>query len=284
MELDKYQELAHGTAAATDIEIFTLGLFGEAGSVASSIKKLKRDNAAADAIKDEIRIELGDVLWYLAEIATLYDMKLSEIASRNLEKTKFLFTDSKKDLDAAAPLGQRLPKTIEFEFRDGEDKAVILADGVPFGDPLDDNAHYEDGYRFHDIFHIAYMTFLGWSPVIRKGLNRKRKYNKKIDQVEDGARALFLEEGLSVFVFNQNVRSRGGVSTFTDRGNVPFAILAAIKTMTKGLEVESRSISVWLDAITMGFRAFDFLTKNKGGVVLADREARTLTWERLPAR
>lgn len=282
MNLDKYQKLAHGTAAATDIEIFTLGLFGEAGSVASSIKKLKRDNAAPEAVRDEVRVELGDVLWYLAEIATLYDMKLSDVAARNLEKTRFLFKGGNKELDAEAPASQRLPAEIEFTFRDAGDKATITAGGKPFGDPLDDNAHYDDGYRFHDVFHVSYMTFLGWSPVVRKGLGLKRKYSKKIDRIEDGARAIFLEEGLSVFVFNQNVRT-SGVSMFCDRGNVPFAILAAIKTMTKGLEVESRSITAWLDAITWGFKAFDFLMKNKGGVVVANRAARELSWKRLSA-
>ena len=53
--------------------MFTLGLFGEAGSVASSIKKLKRDNDAEEVVREEIAIELGDVLWYLARSQLLTD-------------------------------------------------------------------------------------------------------------------------------------------------------------------------------------------------------------------
>src|SRR5438128_860176 len=89
MELDEYQRAAHQTAKSRDIEVFTLGLFGEAGSVASSIKKLKRDNDAEEVVRQEIAIELGDVLWYLAEIATFYGLSLSDVASANLAKTEY---------------------------------------------------------------------------------------------------------------------------------------------------------------------------------------------------
>lgn len=82
MDLDEYQTRAHRTAKSRDIEVFTLGLFGEAGSVASSIKKIKRENVAASVVKNEIAIELGDVLWYVAEIATQYKLTLSDIAAK----------------------------------------------------------------------------------------------------------------------------------------------------------------------------------------------------------
>ena len=47
--------------------------------------------------------------------------------------------------------------------------------GEKIGDELTDNAYKDDGYRFHDVFHSAYVAILGWSPVIRKLLKRKRK-------------------------------------------------------------------------------------------------------------
>ncbi|WP_336986192.1 MazG nucleotide pyrophosphohydrolase domain-containing protein [Altererythrobacter aquiaggeris] len=74
MDIDHYQAKAHETSRSSDIELFTLGLFGEAGSVASSIKKLKRENSAATVVKDEIKTELGDLLWYLSEIASHFDI------------------------------------------------------------------------------------------------------------------------------------------------------------------------------------------------------------------
>jgi len=278
MELDEYQRRARKTARSKDIEVFTLGLFGEAGSVASSIKKLKRDNPAAAIVKSEIAIELGDVLWYLAEIASFYDLKLSEIAEANLGKTQYLFVGDDQRLDRAAPKKQRFPDKVSFDFIQGQDKVSIKLEGKAFGDALDDNAHSPDGYRFHDVFHLAYMTRLGWSPVIRKLLGRKRRYSEQVDRVEDGARAIFLEEGISVFVFNQNERTPEGVSTFSDRRNIPFGVLSAIKTMTKGLEVSSRDITAWRDAIAIGFANFDKLERNGGGTVTCDLVTRKITY------
>lgn len=278
MDMDEYQRLARKTAKSKDIEVFTLGLFGEAGSVASAIKKLKRDNPAAAIVKSEIATELGDVLWYLAEIASFFGLSLSDIAKSNLDKTKYLFIGDNVRLDKSAPKRQRFPDKVIFDFSGGGDKVSIKVDGVAFGDPLDDNAHTLDGYRFHDVFHLAYMTRLGWSPVTRKLLGRKRRYNADVDRVEDGARAVFLEEGISVFVFNQNGRTDDGISSFSDRRNIPFGVLSAIKTMTKGLEVSCRDISAWRDSIAMGFAAFDKLTTNGGGVVICDLIARKLTF------
>jgi len=278
VDIDDYQRQARKTARSKDIEVFTLGLFGEAGSVASAIKKLKRDNPAAAIVKSEIATELGDVLWYLAEIASFYELRLSEIATANLEKTSYLFIGDDVRLDKAAPKRQRFPDKVAFDFAGGGDKVSIKVNGVSFGDPLDDNAHTPDGYRFHDVFHLAYMTRLGWSPVARKLLGRKRRHDAKIDRIEDGARAVFLEEGISVFVFNQNERTSEGVSSFSDRRNIPFGVLSAIKTMTKGLEVSCRDISAWRDAIAMGFAAFDKLTANGGGTITCDLIARKIAY------
>ena len=38
----------------------------------------------------------------------------------------------------------------------------ITLNDVVIGDALTDNAHIDDGYRFHDIFHFAYAAVLGW--------------------------------------------------------------------------------------------------------------------------
>lgn len=219
MNLDEYQRKAHESSRSDDIDVFTLGLFGEAGSVASSIKKMTRERVTQELFKSEVATELGDVLWYLAEIATHFGISLSEVAEISIRKSQFLFNGSNTKFDHAAPPDQRFPEKLSLTFEPSGSKVQIRVDGKPFGDKLDDNAHEEDGYRFHDIFHFAYMTTLGWSPVVRSQLNAKRRYDPKIDRVEDGARSRFLEEGISVFVFNQNMRSVEGVSTFSDRRN-----------------------------------------------------------------
>ena len=90
-ELDEYQDFAWETSIyPTDMSIIypTLGLVGEAGEVADKVKKVCRDN---DKVFDtehrqEIAKELGDVLWYLANVATDLGFRLSEIATMNHNK------------------------------------------------------------------------------------------------------------------------------------------------------------------------------------------------------
>ncbi len=66
----------------------TLGLSGEAGEVAEKIKKVLRDKGGIidDDTKTEIQKELGDVLWYVAQIATELGLDLDQVALKNIEK------------------------------------------------------------------------------------------------------------------------------------------------------------------------------------------------------
>ena len=62
----------------------TLGLVGEAGEVSEHVKKFYRDDRALDV--DEIKKELGDVLWYTAELGRSFGLKLEDIAKANIDK------------------------------------------------------------------------------------------------------------------------------------------------------------------------------------------------------
>ena len=66
----------------------TLGLTNEAGEVAGKIKKIFRDRNGiiSDADREALKYELGDVLWYLAQICTELDLTLEEVARANLTK------------------------------------------------------------------------------------------------------------------------------------------------------------------------------------------------------
>jgi len=65
-----------------------LGLAGEAGEVADQVKRVLRDDGATltPARAEAIAFELGDVLWYLAQLATELGFSLDEVAERNLQK------------------------------------------------------------------------------------------------------------------------------------------------------------------------------------------------------
>ena len=92
MDLNQYQHKSRETALypnAGDNPIYpTLGLVGEAGEVADKVKKVLRDNQGNfdSKVKNSIKYELGDVLWYLAQLSTEFGFELEEVARVNLDK------------------------------------------------------------------------------------------------------------------------------------------------------------------------------------------------------
>lgn len=91
-DFDEYQELSKKTAlmpqAAHPIYYPAMGLAGEAGEVLNHVKKIMRDdaNVLTDERRTALKKELGDVLWYLAQVASAANFKLSDLASSNLTK------------------------------------------------------------------------------------------------------------------------------------------------------------------------------------------------------
>jgi NTP pyrophosphatase (non-canonical NTP hydrolase) len=91
MTLDEYQEKAHDTAiySQTCAEEYLLhGLASEVGEVAGVKKKFIRGDFLRREYINRIENELGDVLWYLAELANEHGLSLNEIAETNLLKLK----------------------------------------------------------------------------------------------------------------------------------------------------------------------------------------------------
>lgn len=93
MEFDAYQSGARRTAVYAErhrVVYPALGLASEAGEVAGKIKKVLRDQDGdfAAAPLDALEDELGDVLWYLAVLASDLGLSLDEIARRNLDKLR----------------------------------------------------------------------------------------------------------------------------------------------------------------------------------------------------
>jgi len=90
-DFDMYQKVALTTAIYPREQAIiypTLGLTGEAGEVANKVKKIIRDGSDSkdEKLVSEIKAEIGDCLWYIAVLANDFGIKLSDIASSNLEK------------------------------------------------------------------------------------------------------------------------------------------------------------------------------------------------------
>lgn len=98
MNFNEYQCMASETAIYPDrgqLSYPILGLCGEVGEVSEKFKKLIRDKGYCrfehivdPCDKADIMKELGDIIWYISEIATMLDLELETIAALNLNKLK----------------------------------------------------------------------------------------------------------------------------------------------------------------------------------------------------
>lgn len=92
MDLNQYQRQARTTARYPQVgsnPIYpTLGLCGEAGEVADKVKKVLRDRGGVfePPLVEDLALELGDVLWYVAQLASELGLDLEAVARGNLAK------------------------------------------------------------------------------------------------------------------------------------------------------------------------------------------------------
>jgi NTP pyrophosphatase (non-canonical NTP hydrolase) len=290
MNLNVYQREAQktdrvpargNTQAGIDLIVPLLGLAGEAGELLSEYKKHLRDGDSHLLFKDRISEELGDLLWYVANVAAKFNLKLEDVAQSNLRKTRDRWGDQDSSatvFDADFEEHERLPRQFEIELSEvivkGKTKIRARMNGKKIGDDLTDNADDPDGYRFHDVFHLGYVAVLGWSPVIRKLLKRKRKSDQKIDEVQDGGRAQVIDEGIAALVFDyaKGHKWLDGVS------DLDYQLLRTIKGITSLLEVRERSMKEWQRAILMGFEVWRQVLASGGGKILVDLDAKELKY------
>ena len=288
MEFDDYQEKAALTDQFPDkttdraLIIPLLGLAGETGTLLSEFKKKIRDRDSYEGFNHRAKEELGDILWYLANVATHLRLSLSEIAEKNLHKTQERWPiesagrESQALFDDNFPQTEQLPR--EIKIRIAEDastkiaKMWILPEEELLGDHLTDNAYEDDGYRFHDVMHLAHYTVLGWSPVIRRLMQRKRKSNPTIDEVEDGARAGILEELIVAFVYSNAKEHR----YYEGIKHLDSEMLVNIKRLVSHLEVKCRKTKDWEKAILQGYRVFRHLVEKRQAVLHIDISKRQL--------
>jgi hypothetical protein len=185
-----------------------------------------------------------------------------------------------KKFDERFPSVEQLPARFEVELREqtinGVPTVVTLFDGHQVGDHLTDNSYDPDGYRFHDFFHLSYAAVLGWSPITRKLLKRKRKSDITVDRVEDGGRAAAIEEGVSALVFSY-ARQHQYLQNVT---SVDYTLLRTIIAMTNHLEVATCTPADWQRAILIGFSVWRDVIKNRGGHIAVDLNERTVRYAR----
>jgi NTP pyrophosphatase (non-canonical NTP hydrolase) len=274
----EYQAMVERTDERKKIIVSLLGLAGELGDLNSTFKKLvlQRDS---QMLREDLREDIGDILWYLTSLAILHKIPLQDAARESARKAERLYLKGEVNLfDDGFDKEERLPRQFSVTFtekRNGKQLLVrIMISDVIVGDTLTDNAHKGDGYRYHDVFHLAYAAVLGWSPVTRSILRRKRKSNKGIDEIEDGGRAIVVEEAISVLVFNEAPQR----AWYREESSVDIGQLKTIIRLTAGLEVHRCTAKQWKAAILQGYSAFTQLKVHSGGRVDVDLDRQSLTY------
>lgn len=354
-----------------------LGLFGETGSLLSEAKKKQRDRASYLGYASAVVEELGDVLWYLATVASRASFPLTDVfkaadperlrdtadpitlamlqppimphrdgptaefektllrlagsvgalvtewsapqaqesalsidrlaaiaanliqaadeagitleaaAVKNLRKIESRWPRVRRypvPLDEDAAPEEKLPRHLTIEIFERPVRAQTYVfqrcNGVNIGDRLTDNAMAPDDYRFHDVFHYAYVAVLGWSPVVRALFRLKRKSSPQIDDAQDGARATLIEEGITTWIFGQAIEL--DLFAGIDAGGLPFDLLKHVQQFVAGYEPEHSPLWVWEDAILQGYAAFRYLRKHRRGLVKIDMNQHKLTIGPLP--
>lgn len=357
-----------------------LGLFGEAGSLLSEVKKKHRDSRSYLGFEDSVVEEMGDVLWYLAVIASHSGISLAEIAAiavagsqsaidtsdmtivslqpqhilplaapnAAFERTLLQLASAvgqladanvqghvvERDviinhlatifriilasaneagvtLDQAAvhnlgkaedrwptkrvyptgffddgfPEEEQLPRDLTVDIfertaKNGKTYVIQRCNGIYIGDRLTDNIVKPDDYRFHDAFHYAYVGILGWSPVIRALFKLKRKSESAVDEGQDGARAILIEEGVATYVFGQAKQ----LGFFKDQkaGDLGFTFLKSVRQFVRGYEPGDSPLWLWEEAILRGNDAFRFLQEHRRGRLVVSLRERSFKVEELP--
>lgn len=261
---------------------FEQQLISLAGKVGHLLEDFSTGRIATN--DDVLSADLVEIFRVLIAAADNAEISLDEAARRNITKVLDRWPinrDWPSQFDEGFDEDEQLPRQIAITFKEKEigGKQYVLQQcrGINIGDRLTDNRIEQDDYRFHDVFHLAYAAILGWSPVLRALLKVKRKSKPEIDENQDGARAILIEEGISTWIFNYGIRH----GYFKNFQSIDYALLKAVREFVKGYEVEERPLWQWEYAILEGFRIFRELKTHRSGIVTADLNMHTITFETL---
>lgn len=322
LTFEAYQQWVGGTDDHADGQdlisssVPMLGLIGEAGNLLNAQKKYYSDGEPMTRDAGFVRTELGDLLWYIASVANHWDLAFGAIAQSNLSlNAKFNparadapLPDELPVLDEEFPATERFPRRVVIRFRgvktlphepaktamtlleavpnafpdgpavvgttpSGKDKLQGFTVGGPLGDPLTDNSPQPDGYRYHDAIHLGFLAVLGWSPTQRALLRLKRRSDSRVNEDQDGARALFAEEGIAAILAKRALARNG----FRSDKDVDTHTLELVTSVFEHLEVACYEPWIWRRAISQGFTAMQALNENGGsGYAVLDLDERTV--------
>ena len=296
IHFDDYQELAFltaRTAGRTLMEVCLAVLTQLCAELLRRVKLPKIEIVLNQNLPDRhVGDVLGEITWHIAAIASLYNLSLDKVVEANVEKISFRYGRGHPtplyDESDEIPQHEKLPRHLEVCFvSTHRDRLQMYWQGRRLGDPLTDNTASEDGYRYHDIFHLAFAAKLGWSPVLRKLFGRKRKSDPKLDENEDGARARIVEETVISAIHSEGIRQANSRSPsespteqrlFATKSEISFDLLKLIKNFVRDKEVTRSRYWEWEDAIYDSCHLLHQLREEGQGTITVDLDQRTISF------
>jgi len=270
---------AAGPGDQDAFEATLMRLAGEAGKLVADFSA-GRINADSDLLSTH----MSSIFRALINAANEAHVSLAEAAHRNLKKIFDRWPEKRTYpalFDAGDDLAEQIPRRIEMQIFErtvnNQTYVFLRCNGINIGDRLTDNKLEKDDYRFHDIFHLANAAILGWSPVMRALFRVKRKSRPQLDEAEDGARAILIEEGISTWVFNHATK----LNDFENLKSLDYGLLKAVRELVSGYEAERCPLWLWEEAILRGYEVFRQLRKHRCGTIVADLTKRTITFEKM---
>jgi NTP pyrophosphatase (non-canonical NTP hydrolase) len=225
---------------------------------------------------------LLDFIAVYIEAVQASGVSLSTVLGGNIRKVTGRFLkpapEDLPDFDSTFPPEEQLPRSFEIEITQRPNgRSYLRWHGVFIGDPLSDNIADPDGYRFHDVFHFANAAILHWSPTFRALIKHKRKSMPKVDEAQDSGRAIVVDEGVSAYIFSHAKT----LNFFEGQNSVSFDLLKAIQNFVRGYEVAQCPLNLWENAILQGYDVFRQMRQNNGGIVVGNRDDRTIQYRPL---
>ncbi|NVZ62736.1 nucleoside triphosphate pyrophosphohydrolase family protein [Pseudomonas gingeri] len=260
-------------------EDFSAQVLTLAGCVGDLLNDFKNDTFTRN--RDKLSAHLVDIFRALVAAADSAGVDMDAAALGNLKKTFSRWPGEityPPRIDAEMPKNERLPSHLEFFIAEenigGKQYVIQKCNKIIIGDRLTDNKMERDDYRFHDVFHIAFAVHLGWSPVLRAFLHLKRKSVPDVDENQDGARAILIEEGVATFIFGRGLEC----DLFEDVDHIDYDLLKSIQEFVRGYEVERCALWQWEKAILEGFDIFRKLSSSRKGYITADFDNHTISF------
>jgi NTP pyrophosphatase (non-canonical NTP hydrolase) len=276
-------QAAKSTSTSPESPAFETALIALAGKVGLLLNDFHGNRIASD--HDLLSSHLVDIFRALIEAADVAGIDLNEAVARNVSKIHSRWPEERKFtplFDEEFDSLEQIPRKIRmhvFEKTRGRKTYVFQqCNGINIGSALTDNRLANDDYRFHDVFHLSYAAILGWSPVTRALFKVKRKSQPKIDEAQDGARAISIEEGISTLIFNKALP----LEYFASIHSLDYSLLKLIPELVSGYEVDLCPLWQWEKAILDGFAVFRKLREHRRGIVTADLVNRSISFKRLP--